>query len=58
MRKAINTNSVISEPTKVTPHQAVKLLKKHKVIVTLEQAEKILEFMDRLAKLAIEHYVK
>jgi hypothetical protein len=42
----------------VTPERAVEILAKHKVKVTLEQAEKIIEFMEEFAKLAIEQYVK
>jgi len=41
----------------VTPERAVEILKKHNVIITLEQAQKIIEFMERFAKLAIEQYV-
>lgn len=46
------------DPKPITPEQAVKLLREHNVIVTIDQAQKITEFMNRLAALAIEHYVK
>ncbi|WPV01914.1 hypothetical protein SNE26_09025 [Mucilaginibacter sp. cycad4] len=42
----------------VTPERAVQILKKHNVIVTLEQAKKILEFMEVFAKMAVERYVQ
>ena len=42
----------------VTPQRAVEILKKHNVIVTLEQAQKIIEFMEKFAKIAIEQYLK
>lgn len=48
----------MTDPKPITLEQAVKLLKEHNTIVTMEQAQKILEFMNRLAALAIEHYVK
>ncbi|MDB5090359.1 MAG: hypothetical protein JWR09_4353 [Mucilaginibacter sp.] len=40
----------------VTPDRAVKILAKHNVKVTSEQAEKILEFMNKLARMAIDQY--
>jgi len=41
----------------VTPDRAVKILAKHNVKVTSEQAEKILEFMNKLAQIAVDVYV-
>lgn len=48
----------MEDPKPVTPEQAVKLLKEHNVTVTIDQAQKILEFMNRLATLAVDHYIK
>ncbi len=48
----------MTDPKPITPEQAVKFLKEHDVIVTIDQAQKILDFMNRLAPLAIEHYVE
>lgn len=48
----------MKDPKPITPQQAIEILKKHGTIVTLEQAKKILEFMNKLSKIAIEHYVK
>ncbi len=48
----------MTDPKPITPEQTVKLLKEHNVLVTIDQAQKILEFMNRLATLAIEHYIK
>ncbi len=41
----------------VTPERAVQILKEHNVKVTLEQAEKILEFMNKFAQIAVDVYV-
>jgi len=48
------------EPEKhpITPQRVIEILKKNNIIVTLEQAEKMIEFMEKLAKIAIEVYVK
>lgn len=42
----------------VTPERAVEILKKHNVKVTIEQAKKVLEFMEKFARIAIEVYMK
>jgi hypothetical protein len=42
----------------VTPERAIQILAKHNVKVTREQAEKILEFMNKFAQIAIDVYVK
>lgn len=41
----------------VTPERAIQILAKHNVRVTPEQAEQILEFMSKLAQIAIDVYV-
>jgi superfamily II helicase len=48
------------EPEKhsITPQRVIEILKKNNIIVTVEQAEKMIEFMEKLAKIAIEVYVK
>lgn len=43
---------------KVTPKQAVAILKKHGTVITEEEAVKVLEFMDKMARLAIDQYTK
>lgn len=43
--------------TKLTAKQAVKMLKDEGVIVTEEQAEKVLEFMRMLAHKAVSKYL-
>lgn len=42
----------------ITPQRVIEILNKNNIIVTLEQAEKMIEFMEKLAKIAIEVYVK
>jgi protein-tyrosine-phosphatase len=41
----------------VTPERAIQILAKHNIKVTREQAEQILEFMSKLAQIAIDVYV-
>ncbi|GAA4090709.1 hypothetical protein GCM10022392_10460 [Mucilaginibacter panaciglaebae] len=47
-----------SKKQPVTPERAVQILQKHNVKVTIEQAKKILEFMEKFARIAIEVYMK
>ena len=42
----------------VTPESAIEILAGQKIRVTHEQAEQILDFMSKLAQIAIEVYVK
>jgi len=42
----------------VTPERAIEILASHKIRVTHEQAEQILDFMSKLAEIAIDVYVK
>ena len=42
----------------VTPERVIQILAKHKIRVTREQAEQILDFMSKLAQIAIDVYVK
>lgn len=46
------------EKRKVTPEIAVKLLREHGTIVTVEEAKLILDFMYKFAKLAVNQQVK
>ncbi len=41
----------------ITPEQAVKILREHGTIVTIEEAKLILEFMYKIAKLSVKQYV-
>jgi hypothetical protein len=43
---------------KVTPERAIEILANHKIRVTHEQAVQILDFMSKLAQIAIDVYVK
>ena len=45
------------EKTKVTPQKAIEILKKHGTIVTIEDAEKILNLMYQLAKLGVRQLI-
>ena len=45
------------EKRSVTPEKAVKILHEHGTIITLEEAKKILDFMYKFAKLAIDQQV-
>lgn len=49
----------IKQPEKrnVTPERAVKILQEYGTIVTIEEAKKILDFMYKFAKLAIDQQV-
>jgi hypothetical protein len=51
-------NFISPEKRRVTPQQAVKILKQHGTIVTLEEAKLILDFLYKFGKLAIDQYVK
>lgn len=42
----------------VTPERPIEILASHKIRVTHEQAEQILDFMSKLAQIAIDVYVK
>lgn len=42
----------------VTPEMAVKILKAHGKEVTLEEAKLIVDFMYKIAAMAIEQYIK
>ncbi|GGI25151.1 hypothetical protein GCM10008119_16220 [Pedobacter mendelii] len=41
----------------VTPEKAVKILQEHGTIITVEEAKLILDFMYKLAKLAVNQCV-
>jgi hypothetical protein len=43
---------------KVTPKQAVKLLKEHGTVVTEAEAELIIDWMYKFGKLAVDTYIK
>jgi len=45
------------ERRRITPQQAVKILKEHGTIVTIEEAKLILDFLYDFGKLAIDQYV-
>jgi transcriptional regulator with XRE-family HTH domain len=45
-------------PKKLTPKQAVAILKKHGTLVTEEEAEKVLEFMHTMSGLALDYYME
>ena len=47
-----------TEKRGVTPEHAVKILKSHGTIVTIEEAKIILDFMYKIGKLSVEQYVK
>lgn len=42
---------------KVTPERAIQILAKHNVKVTREQAEQILEFLNKFAMIAIDVFI-
>jgi hypothetical protein len=46
------------ENTKMTPQLAQKILKEHGTNLTLEEAEKVIEFMQMLAKIAVAQYLR
>lgn len=46
------------ENTKMTPQRAQKILKEHGTNLTLEEAEKVIEFMQMLAKIAVAQYLR
>ncbi len=50
--------NMLPEKRSLTPEKAVEILKKHRTIVTIEEAKLILDFMYKLGKLSIEQYVK
>ncbi len=43
---------------KVTPERVIEVLASHKIRVTHEQAEQILDYLSKLAQIAIDVYVK
>ncbi len=42
----------------ISPEQAVKILKEHGTLISLEQAKIILAFMYKLGKLSVDQYIK
>jgi hypothetical protein len=46
------------ENTKMTSQRAQKTLKVHGTNLTLEEAEKVIEFMQMLAKIAVAQYLR
>lgn len=38
----------------ITPEKAVELLKNHGTVVTIDEARKILDFMNKMAKINVE----
>ncbi|SEM78756.1 hypothetical protein SAMN05192574_101813 [Mucilaginibacter gossypiicola] len=42
----------------VTPQKAIEILKRNGTIVTIEEAELVLAFMKKIAKLSIDQYMK
>jgi hypothetical protein len=48
----------IEKQRKVTPQIAVDVLKKHGTKISLEEAEIILDFMYKMAKLTVENHSK
>ncbi len=46
------------EKSKMTPQRIMEILKKHGTVVTLEEAEEILVFVRRLAKIAMDHALR
>jgi hypothetical protein len=51
-------NIITPERRRVTPQQAVKLLKEYGTIVSIEEAKLILDFLYNFGKLAMDQYVK
>ena len=49
---------LMDERGRLTAEQAVKMLKKENVDITLEQASQILEFLRKLANLTVSNYLK
>jgi len=43
---------------RITPQQAVNILKEHGTVATIEEAKIILDFMYKIAKLSVETYIK
>ncbi len=46
------------EITKLTPERAFKMLQKEGMEITLEEAEKILEFLRKLANIAVSKHLE
>jgi ribulose-5-phosphate 4-epimerase/fuculose-1-phosphate aldolase len=53
-----NLDIINKSKRKVTPKQAVKLLKEHGTIVTKAEAEQIIDWMYKFGKLAVDTYIK
>jgi hypothetical protein len=49
---------LLKERRRITPDQAVKILAEHGTKVTRKEAEMILDFMYKFAKLALSQYIK
>lgn len=45
------------EPQRLPPKQVVKMLKGKRTIVSIAQAEEILKFMRKMAKIAVTNYL-
>lgn len=49
--------SLSDKPQRLTPEQVVKMLKEKGTIVSISQADEILKFMRKLAKIAVSNYL-
>nr|MCS3814772.1 hypothetical protein [Mucilaginibacter sp. X4EP1] len=49
---------MITQRRTITPEKAVEILKQHGTTVTIAEAKLILDFMYKIAKLSVEHYIK
>jgi len=56
--KCFTITMKIHKREKPTPEKAMEILSRKGIIVSREQAAKILEFMDNFAKIMIKQYVK
>ena len=49
---------MITETRTVTPQKAIEILKQHGIIVTIEEAKLILNFMYKVAGISVKTYIK
>jgi hypothetical protein len=56
--RKINLQNDNEAALKFTPKQAVEVLTRHGTIVTEEEAEKILVFMQQLGNIALDQYLE
>ncbi|WCT14953.1 hypothetical protein [Mucilaginibacter jinjuensis] len=49
---------MVDEKRNITPEQAIKILQEHGTNVTIEEVQKILDFLYKIGKLSVNQYIE